>query len=196
MEDVKEVQATVYRRLPTGSCFAQTGRGESIFIAPRLSDLAGAQPGDTLVLGVRANPPERFLSTPYAAVYIADPKPEAVVVPEPETPAPEPAQPAVERTFRERIEDLILDPRNEARVWTGPLVYEALTGEKFSYKQFSGDTDRMYRINQCYTALLQLSKDGQLYCCRIGYNERRASYMSFGRSLSRLLPCGQDADEV
>ena len=64
MQDTMEVAATVYRRLDSGVCFAQTKRGEGIFIAPRMAELVNAKPGDRLVLVVRDNVPERKHITP------------------------------------------------------------------------------------------------------------------------------------
>lgn len=203
MEDTVEVAATVYRRLDSGVCFAQTKRGEGIFIASRMATLVNAQPGDRLVLVVRENVPERKHMTPYVAVAVEPvdqgPRPEVAAAPElsERTPEPEPEpelelEPAEDsdEVFKQRIKAALFMPINAHRVWTGRAMYEELTGEEFSYKLYSDDKARLRRINMCYTIMLALSEQKKLYCCRIGYNERRASYLAFARGISALLPCG------
>jgi hypothetical protein len=217
MEDTMEVAATVYRRLDNGVCFAQTKRGEGIFIAPRMADLVNARPGDRLVLVVRDNVPERKHVTPYVAVAIEaedqGPRTEAVAAP---TPAPKPApapvaapepkpapEPEIEpepkaacspedEAFRSRVLETLFAPKNKNRVWTGKSIYKELTGEKFSYKLYSEDKARLRRLNMCYTVMLHASQQKKLYCCRIGYNETRSSYMAFARSIDDLMPWGSD----
>ena len=218
MEDTMEVAATVYRRLDNGVCFAQTKRGEGIFIAPRMADLVNARPGDRLVLVVRDNVPERKHITPYVAVAIEaedqGPRTEAVAAP---TPAPKPAPapvaapepapaPALEpepapkgevcgledEAFRGRVLEALFLPENKNRVWTGKSMYKELTGENFTYKLYSEDKARLRRLNMCYTVMLYASQQKNLYCCRIGYNETRSSYMAFARSMEDLMPWGSD----
>ena len=213
MQDTMEVAATVYRRLDSGVCFAQTKRGEGIFIAPRMAELVNAKPGDRLVLVVRDNVPERKHITPYVAVAIEaedqGPRTEAVAAP---TPAPKPApapvaapepEPTLEpdlraacssedESFRGRVLEALFAPENKNRVWTGKSMYEELTGEKFSYKLYSEDKVRLRRLNMCYTIMLYASQQKNLYCCRIGYNETRSSYMAFARSMEDLMPWGSD----
>jgi len=223
MEDTMEVAATVYRRLDSGVCFAQTKRGEGIFIAPRMAELVNAQPGDRLVLVVRDNVPERKHVTPYVAVAIEaedqgprtetpaapapapapKPAPAPVAAPEPEpqtAPEPEPvleAKPKVtcspeDAAFRSRVLETLFAPKNKNRVWTGKSMYEELTGEKFSYKLYCDDRARLRLLNMCYTVMLHASQQKKLYCCRIGYNETRSSYMAFARSMEDLMPWGSD----
>ena len=201
MDDTMEVAATVYRRLDSGVCFAQTKRGEGIFIASRMAELVNAQPGDRLVLVVRENVPERKHMTPYVAVAVEStdqgPRPEVAAAPtpaptpEPE-PAPAPAMDADDMTSRGRVLEALFAPENEHRVWTGRSMYRELTGEEFSYKLYGEDKARLRRLNMCYTTLLYVSQQKKLYCCRIGYNETRSSFMAFARHYEDLLPCGDD----
>ena len=209
MEDTMEVAATVYRRLDSGVCFAQTKRGEGIFIAPRMADLVNAQPGDRLVLVVRDNVPERKHMTPYVAVAVEPvdqgprtetpaapapkPAPAPVAAPEPE-PEPEPkaACSPEDVTFRGRVLEALFAPENRNRVWTGKSMYKELTGENFTYKLYSEDKARLRLLNMCYTIMLHASQQKKLYCCRIGYNETRSSYMAFARSMDDLMPWGSD----
>lgn len=218
MEDTMEVAATVYRRLDSGVCFAQTKRGEGIFIASRMADLVNAQPGDRLVLVVRDNVPERKHMTPYVAVAVEPvdqgprtetpaattptpaPKPAPAPIAAPE-PAPAPAlEPAPkgevcgleDEAFRGRVLEVLFAPENKNRVWTGKSMYKELTGEDFTYKLYSEDKARLRRLNMCYTVMLYASQQKKLYCCRIGYNETRSSYMAFARSMEDLMPWGSD----
>jgi hypothetical protein len=211
-----EVAATVYRRLDNGVCFAQTKRGEGIFIAPRMADLVNARPGDRLVLVVRDNVPERKHITPYVAVAIEaedqGPRTETPAAPAPK-PAPAPTlapvatpEPDLEPepelkgavwgpddvTFRGRVLEALFLPENKNRVWTGKSMYKELTGEDFTYKLYSEDKARLRRLNMCYTVMLYASQQKNLYCCRIGYNETRSSYMAFARSMEDLMPWGSD----
>lgn len=216
MQDTMEVAATVYRRLDNGVCFAQTKRGEGIFIAPRMADLVNARPGDRLVLVVRDNVPERKHITPYVAVAIEaedqGPRTETPAAPAPK-PAPAPTlapvatpEPDLEPepelkgavwgpddvTFRGRVLEALFLPENKNRVWTGKSMYKELTGEDFTYKLYSEDKARLRRLNMCYTVMLYASQQKNLYCCRIGYNETRSSYMAFARSMEDLMPWGSD----
>jgi hypothetical protein len=218
MEDTMEVAATVYRRLDSGVCFAQTKRGEGIFIAPRMAELVNAQPGDRLVLVVRDNVPERKHVTPYVAVAIEaedqGPRTETPAATTP-TPAPKPAPAPVaapepapalalepapkgevcgleDEAFRGRVLEALFLPENKNRVWTGKSMYKELTGEEFTYKLYSEDKARLRRLNMCYTVMLHASQQKKLYCCRIGYNETRSSYMAFARSMEDLMPWGSD----
>jgi hypothetical protein len=198
-----EVAATVYRRLDSGVCFAQTKRGEGIFIAPRMADLVNAKPGDRLVLVVRDNVPERKHITPYVAVAIEaedqGPRTEAPAAPKP-APEPEPeaeAEPKAacspeDEAFRARVLETLFAPGNKNRVWTGKSIYKELTGEVFTYKFYSEDKVRLRRLNMCYSIMLYASQQKKLYCCRIGYNETRSSYMAFARSMEDLMPWGSD----
>lgn len=188
-----KTEAMVYRRLDSGVCFAQTKRGESIFIPSRIAGIVDAQIGSRVVLVIRENVPEKQHLTPFVAVAV-EPE-DSVPEPEPEVVEPTPVEEEEDDDqFRLRAETILFLPRNELMVWTGRSLYEELTGESFSYKKYGNDKARLRRLNMCYTILLYLSEQKKIYCCRIGYNERRASYMAFSRTLGVLLPCGEEED--